>query len=142
MTPVLDILAGMLCGTLMGLIASAHAAVMLTARPPRMIQHRIEQGGSSNLVTVIVFGLVVVWTILGVLAALVADAVLPDVAAIDLVPSSAYLVAVVLVLVIMATPAMLFLRDRWMHGMFSLIIALGIYGFLIPNAVIALQNRA
>ena len=66
MTPVLDILAGMLCGTLMGLIASAHAAVMLTARPPRVIQQRIEDGGSSNLVTVIVFGLVVVWTMLGV----------------------------------------------------------------------------
>ena len=142
MTPALDILAGMLCGTLMGLIASAHAAVMLTARPPQMIQQRIEEGGSSNLVTVIVFGLVVVWTMLGVLAALVADAVLPDVAAMRLVPNSAYLVAVVLVLVIMGAPAMLFLRDRWMHGMFSLLIALGIYGFLIPNAVIALQNRA
>ncbi len=142
MTPALDILAGMLCGTLMGLIASAHAAVMLTARPPRMIQQRIEEGGSSNLVTVIVFGLVVVWTMLGVLAALVADAVLPDVAVMRLVPSSAYLVAVVLLLVIMGAPTMLFLRDRWMHGMFSLLIALGIYGFLIPNAVIALQNRA
>ena len=142
MTPALDILAGMLCGTLMGLIASAHAAVMLTARPPRVIQQRIEDGGSSNLVTVIVFGLVVVWTMLGVLAALVADAVLPDVAAMRLVPSSAYLVAVVLVLAILGAPAMLFLRDRWMHGMFSLLIALGIYGFLIPNAVIALQNRA
>ena len=142
MTPALDILAGMLCGTLMGLIASAHAAVMLTARPPRMIQQRIEEGGSSNLVTVIVFGLVVVWTILGVFAALAADAVLPDVAAMTLVPSSAYLVAIALVLVILGTPTMLFLRDRWMHGMFSLLIALGIYGFLIPNAVIALQNRA
>ena len=142
MTPALDILAGMLCGTLMGLIASAHAAVMLTARPPRVIQQRIEDGGSSNLVTVIVFGLVVVWTMLGVLAALVADAVLPEVAAMKLVPSSAYLVAVVLVLAILGAPVMLFLRDRWMHGMFSLMIALGIYGFLIPNAVIALQNRA
>ena len=139
---MLDILAGMLCGTLMGLIASAHAAVMLTARPPRVIQQRIEDGGSSNLVTVIVFGLVVVWAMLGVLAALVADVVLPDVAAMRLVPSSAYLVAVVLVLAIMGAPVMLFLRDRWMHGMFSLLIALCIYGFLIPNAVIALQNRA
>ena len=141
MTPVLDILAGMLCGTLMGLIASAHAAVMLTARPPRMLQQRIQEGGSSNLVTVIVFGLVVVWTILGVFAALVADVMLPEVAAMRLVPSSGYLVAVVLVLVILGVPAMLFLRDRWIHGMFSLLVALGIYGYLIPNAVIALQNR-
>ena len=141
MTPVLDILAGMLCGTLMGLIASAHAAVMLTARPPRVIQQRIEEGGSSNLVTVIVFGLVVVWTVLGVLAAQVADVMLPEVAVMRLVPSSAYLVTVILVLVILGTPAMLFLRDRWMHGVFSLLTALGIYGFLIPNAVIALQNQ-
>ena len=107
-----------------------------------MIQQRIEEGRSPNLVTVIVFGLVVVWTILGMLAAIVADAVLPDIAAVRLVPSSAYLVTVILVLLIMGAPAMMFLRDRWMHGMFSLLIALGIYGFLIPNAVIALQNRA
>ena len=141
MTPVLDILAGMLCGTLMGLIASAHAAVMLTARPPKMIQQRIEEGGSSNLVTTIVFGLVVAWTILGVFAAFIADAVLPEVATLRIVPSSTYLVAVSSVLAILGVPAMLFLRDRWMHGMFSLLIALGIFGFLIPNAVIALQNR-
>lgn len=142
MTPVLDILAGMLCGTLMGLIASAHAAVMLTARPPKMIQQRIEQSGSSNLVTGIVFGLVVLWTMLGIFAALAADAILPDATAISLVPSSNYLVVVALVLVTMGAPAILFLRDRWMHGIFSLIVALGIFGFLIPNAVIALQNRA
>ena len=141
MTPVLDILAGMLCGTLMGLIASAHAAVMLTSRPPRMIQQRIEEGGSPNLVTVIVFGLVMIWTIFGVFAALIADAMLPEVATIRLVPNSAYLFAVAIVLAILGVPAMLLLRDRWMHGMFSLLIALAIYGFLIPNAVIALQNR-
>ena len=141
MTPVSDILAGMLCGTLMGLIASAHAAILLTARPPQLIQRRIEEGGSTNLVTVIVFGLVVVWTMLGVFAALVADAVLSDDAVLGLVPSSGYLFAVCLVLVMLGLMSMFFLRDRWMHGVFSLVIALGIYGFLIPNAVIALQDR-
>ena len=141
MTPISDILAGMLCGTLMGLIASAHAAILLAARPPRMIQIRIEEGGSTNLVTVIVFGLVVVWTVLGVFAALVADAVLSDDAVLGLVPSSGYLFAVCLVLVMLGVVSMFFLRDRWMHGVFSLVIALGIYGFLIPNAVIALQER-
>ena len=142
MTIALDILAGMLCGTLMGLIASAHAAVMLTVRSPRLLQRRIEVGGSTNLVTIIVFGLVVVWTTVGVLAALVADAVISDVAELSAVPSSEYLFFVVLALVITGAPAMFFLRDRWMHGAFSLLLALAIYGFLIPNAVIALQNRA
>ncbi len=141
MTPLLDTLAGMLVGTLMGLIASAHAAVLFTSRPPQFIQRRIEEGGSSNLVTIIVFGLVVLWTIVGVVAALVADLALGDVDALSLVPSGGYLLAVTLVLVVVGLPVMLFMRDRWIHGVVTLVLALGIYGFLIPNAVIALQNR-
>ena len=137
----MDILAGMLVGTLMGLIASAHAAILLASRPPRWFQRRIEAGGSANLVTFVVFGLVVMWTIVGVVAALVADVVLGDVDALSLVPSSGYLAAVAVVLAVFGVPSMFLLRDRWMHGAISLILALGIYGFLIPNAVIALQNR-
>ena len=141
MTPLLDVLAGMLVGTLMGLIASAHAAILFTLRPPRMLQRRIEDGGSANLVTMIVFGLVVLWNIAGVVAALVADAVLLDAMDPSLVPSSRYLVAVAIVLMIFGSPVVFFLRDRWIHAALSLVLAFGIYGFLIPNAVIALQNR-
>ena len=141
MTVALDILAGMLVGTLMGLIASAHAAVLFTSRPPRFIQRKIEEGGSANLVSVIVFGLVVFWAVAGVFAALVADAVIGEGAVLELVPSSEYLVAVVVVLVVFGGVAMFFLRDWWVHGLLSLVLAFGIYGFLIPNAVIALQNR-
>ncbi len=141
MTPLLDILAGMLVGTLMGLIASAHAAILFASRPPSWFQRRIEEGGSANLVTVVVFGLVIFWTVVGVVAALVADAALGDVDMLSLIPSAEYLVAVVVVLIVGGAPAMFFLRDRWMHGAISLVLAFGIYGFLIPNAVIALQNR-
>lgn len=141
MTPLLDILAGMLVGTLMGLIASAHAAILFAARPPEFFLRRLEDGGSSNLVTIIVFGLVVLWTIVGVVAALVADLALGDVDMLSLVPSSGYLIAVIVVLIVVGLPMMLFMRDRWIHGAISLVLAFGIYGFLIPNAVIALQNR-
>ena len=78
MTPALDILAGMLVGTLMGLIASAHAAILLTYRPPRLLQERLENGQGGSAVTVVIFGLVVVWTIFGVMAALVADAMIAN----------------------------------------------------------------
>ena len=78
MTLALDILAGMLMGTLMGLIASAHAAVLLAYRPPRLLQQRIEDGQGTNAVTVVVFGLVVVWVFAGVVAALIADALIPN----------------------------------------------------------------
>lgn len=141
MTVALDILAGMLVGTLMGLIASAHAAILFASKPPQFIQRRVEEGGSANLVTIFVFGLVVLWTMVGVVAALVADAVIGEDAVLELVPSSEYLVAVVVVLVVFGGIAMFFLRDRWVHGVVSLVLAFGIYGFLIPNAVIALQNR-
>ena len=141
MTPALDILAGMLVGTLMGLIASAHAAILLTYRPPRLLQERLESGQGSNAVTAVVFGLVVVWTLFGVIAALVADALITNDAELSAVPSSEYLVAVLVVLIIVGAPVLLFLRDRWMHGAVSLALAFCLYGFLVPNAVIALQNR-
>ncbi len=141
MTLALDILAGMLMGTLMGLIASAHAAVLLAYRPPRLLQQRIEDGQGTNAVTVVVFGLVVVWVIAGVVAALIADALIPNDAEIGAVPNSQYLVTVIVALIILGSPAIFFLRDRWLHGAISLGLAFCIYGFLIPNAVIALQNR-
>lgn len=141
MTPTLDILAGMLVGTLMGLIASAHAAILLTYRPPRLLRERLEKGQGGNAVTVVIFGLVVVWTIFGVMAALVADALIANGTELGAVPSTEYLVAVLVVLIIVGAPAFFFLRDRWIHGAVSLALAFCIYGFLIPNAVIALQNR-
>ena len=141
MTLALDILAGMLMGTLMGLIASAHAAVLLAYRPPRLLQQRIEDGQGTNAVTVVVFGLVVVWVFAGVVAALIADALIPNAAGIGAVPSFEYLVTVIVALIILGSPAIFFLRDRWVHSAISLGLAFCIYGFLIPNAVIALQNR-
>ena len=56
-------------------------------------------------------------------------------------PSSEYLIVVLVVLIVVGAPAFFFLRDRWMHGAVSLTLAFCIYGFLVPNAVIALQNR-
>ena len=125
----------------MGLIASAHAAILLTYRPPRMLQERLENGQGGNAVTVVIFGLVVVWTIFGVIAALVADALIADVTELSIVPSSEFLVVILVVLIVIGVPVLLFLRDRWMHGVVSLALAFCIYGFLVPNAVIALQNR-
>ena len=142
MTPALDILAGMLAGTLMGLIASAHAALMVVYRPPKFVLRRIEDGKGTNLITAVVFGLVVAWVGAGVLAALLADALISNAAEYALVPSDQYLVAVAMALFILGAPVIFVLRDRWLHGVFSLALAIGIYGLLIPNAVIALQNRA
>lgn len=141
MTPALDILAGMLVGTLMGLIASAHAAILFTYRPPRLLQERLANGHGTNAVTFVIFGLVVLWTLFGVAAALVADALIANGTELSAIPSSEYLVAVLVVLIVVGAPAFFFLRDRWVHGAVSLALAFCIYGFLVPNAVIALQNR-
>ena len=141
MTFALDILAGMLVGTLMGLIASAHTAILLTYRPPRFIQRRIEDGGSTNLVTTIVFGLVVVYVLAGVIAALLADATLHDDAAMRLIPSPPYLATIAIATTLPAAIATFFLRDRWLHAAASLTLAIALYGILLPNMVIALQNR-
>ena len=75
------------------------------------------------------------------MAALVADALIADGAELSIVPSSEYLVAILVVLIVVGAPVLLLLRDRWVHGAINLALAFCIYGFLVPNAVIALQNQ-
>ncbi len=138
---MLDILAGMLCGTLVGLVASAHAALIFTFRPPRMLQQRIEEERAATVVTFAALGTVTLSIIAGISGALIADALLPESANFGIVPSSEYLIMVIIVIAIFGVPMLFFLRDRLLHGLFELALALGIYGILLPNAVIALQNR-
>ena len=135
------ILAGMLCGTLMGLIASAHVAILLTARPPEWLRRRLAEGRSGNLVSAMVFGVTAMWLLAGIAASLLAGALLRDVTEYAAMPSSEYLVAVVAAIVVFGGIAAFVLRERWMHVALSSLLALGIFGALVPNLVIAMQNR-
>ncbi len=141
MTPVLDILAGMLAGTLMGMISSSYAAVFLTYHTPRFVEARIAAGNSTRVAMFIMLSLVFGSILAGILAAFVADALITDVTELQFIPSSTYLTVVNFALIIPAFLMLIILREKWLHGFLNLWFAFGIYGFLVPNLVIALQTR-
>ncbi len=141
MTIGLDILAGLLGGMIMGMAFAGHSAVLLTFNPPRALLKRVEQGRIVNFIVALVGGAMSMWTLLGVVGAIVADALIEESAEFMLIPSATYAGIVIAGIIFVGLPVLLIMRDRWPHVTFWLLLALAIYGVLIPNLVIALQNR-
>ncbi len=141
MTPVIDIMAGLLCGTLMGLIASAHAAFLFSFNPPSLLRRRIEEGKATGPMMLAMLAIIVAWTFLGVIAGLIADVAIPEGTARSLVPSPGYLTMVLVLLTIVGAPILMVFRDRWRHVIFGWVLSLSIFGVLIPVMVVALQSR-
>lgn len=141
MNPLMDIIAGLLGGMIMGMTFAGHSAVLFTFNPPRALVKRMERGKVVNLVVAIMGGALSLWTLIGVMSALLADALMGDQADFSLVPSDVYLSLITAGLVIAGVPLLFVMRDRWQHVAFWLLLAFVIYGLLMPNLVIALQNR-
>ena len=141
MTPALDILAGILGGVIMGMTFAGHSAVLFTFNPPRALLKRVERGRIVNFIVAIVGGALSLWTLLGVVGALLADLLIENNAEFSILPSSSYLGMVIAGIVLVGAPVLFVMRDRWQHVLFWLLLALAIYGVLIPNLVIALQSR-
>lgn len=136
-------MAGMLGGMLMGMTWSGYAAVLFTFDPPAVLRNRIEAGAAARATMAIAFGSIAVWVMLGVGAALIADAAMAGVGgSYALVPSSTYAALLLVLLMVAGVPLFGFMRDKALHVAIWLALVLGIYGGLIPNLVIALQNRA
>jgi len=131
----------MLCGTLMGLTSSAHAAMLFTFRPPVILQRRIAEERAATVVTFAALFTMSLAVVAGVAGAFAADVLIAEDANFAVVPDSDYLAMVMVAIVIVGLPALFFMRDRWPHVMSELMLALGIYGILMPNVLIALQNR-
>jgi len=58
---------------------------------------------------------------------------------VSVAPSPMYLFAVLFVTLFLAIPAFVFFRDRKNHLLGQIVLFIGIYGFLIPNMVVAVQ---
>ncbi len=141
MTPALDILAGMLGGMIMGMTFAGHSAVLFTFNPPRVLLKRIERGRAVNLVVAIAGGALSLWTMIGVILALIADALMEGDKGFSLVPNVTYLGLVMAGIIAAGLPVLFAMRDKWQHVAFWALLAVVIYGLLMPNLVIALQNR-
>ena len=135
-------MAGMLGGALMAMTWLGYAAVVFAFDPPEVLRQRIEAGKSAPMTSAIAVGALVGFTAIGSAAALVADAAMEGVGGqLSPVPSGLYAVMVITLATVAAVPLIGFMRGKLKHLAIWVALAIGIYGLLIPNLVVALQNR-
>ena len=123
-------------GTLMGLIFVTHVSLLLVFRPPAALARRAAESTVTGTVMAGAVAGIVVWGMLGVVAALLFRAMdggdSSDFAA---VPDALYLVVLLFVAAFTAIPASLFMRDRLRHLAAEYVLFIGIFGWLIPAMV-------
>ena len=142
LTPALDVVAGMMAGMLMGLAWSGHAAVIFAMSPPSFLRERVGQADSTRLIVAVSLGSITGFVALGAVAALISDATMDGVGGgYALLPSAPYFTLVAVLIGLVGLPLLAFMRDRLFHVIAWLIMATAIYGLLIPNLVLAVQNR-
>ena len=135
-------MAGMLAGMLMGMVWSGYAALVFTFDPPKFLSNRIESGNAAKATIAVALGSIVVFLGAGIAAAMVADASMPGVGGgYALIPSGVYASLVGAVTLAAGLPMLAAMRDKLVHVAVWMAMGIGTYGILIPNLVLALQNR-
>jgi len=131
---------GMIAGGLMGLIFVGHMALLLVFRPPNALKKRAAESNVAGLITITMLVSYLSWNVLAIMMAFAAQATLVgDDPYVSVAPSPMYLFAVLFVTIFLAIPAFVFFRDRKNHLLGQIVLFIGIYGFLIPNMVVAVQ---
>jgi hypothetical protein len=130
----------MIGGGLMGMIFIGHLALVLVFNPPQSLKDRAVESSVTKLFTIASIVIYLSWNMLAIFMAFAAQALLTgDDPHISIAPSPAYLFVVVFVTLFLAIPAFVFFRDRKNHLLGELALFIGVFGFLIPNMVVAVQ---
>ena len=139
--PLRTVIAGMIGGALMGMIFVTHLALLLVYNPPKALAERAVESSVSSLITMSALVTFLGWNFLAILMAFAAQATrLNDSTQISIAPSPTYLFAVLFVVLFISIPAFIFFRDRKQHLLGEILVFIGIFGFLIPNLVVAIQR--
>ena len=131
----------MIGGALMGMVFVTHLALLLVYSPPAFLVTRAVESSVSKLITITTSVAFLTWNFFAILMAFAAEATQSsDLPAISIAPSPPYLFVVVFITVFLLIPGFVFFRDKKAHliGEFAAFIA--IFGFLIPNLVVAVQR--
>ena len=138
--PLRTVIAGMIGGALMGMVFVTHLALLLVYSPPRALRERAAESTVANLITMAALVTFLGWNVLAIMMAFAAQATLTgDNPQVSVAPSPLYLFAVLFVTLFLAIPAFVFFRDRKNHLLGQFVLFIGIFGFLIPNMVVAVQ---
>ncbi len=131
----------MIGGALMGMIFVTHLALLLVYDPPQKLKERASESNVSYLIMLTALVTFLGWNILAILMSFAAQATQSgDNLAISLAPSPAYLFVVLFLVLFISIPSFIFFRDRKNHLLLELAIFIAIFGFLIPNLVVAIQR--
>jgi hypothetical protein len=131
-------IAGALVGTLMGLATQAYWLIAFSYRAPRLAADQ-----KSRIGTVVIFGgLLAVggWMLVGGFLGLLIAAIAPDELDATLVPSVAYLFVLAFLATFALIPLLALLRTWKKHILLTYIAFVGLFGLVLPNLVIAIQN--
>ena len=139
--PLRTVIAGMIGGTLMGMIFVTHLALLLVYNPPKALAERAIESSVSNLITISALVTFLGWNLLAIVMAFAAQATRSSESTqISIAPSPVYLFVVLFVVLFISIPAFIFFRDRKQHLLGEILVFIGIFGFLIPNLVVAIQR--
>ena len=139
--PLRTVIAGMIGGALMGMIFVTHLALLLVYNPPKALAERAIESSGSNLITISALVTFLGWNLLAIVMAFAAQATRSSESTqISIAPSPVYLFVVLFVVLFISIPAFIFFRDRKQHLLGEILVFIGIFGFLIPNLVVAIQR--
>ena len=138
--PLRTMVVGMIAGGLMGLVFVGPMALLLVFHPPNALKKRAAESNVAGPITITMLVSYLSWNVLAIMMAFAAQATLVgDDPHVSVAPSPMYLFAVLFVTIFLAIPAFVFFRDRKNHLLGQIVLFIGIYGFLIPNMVVAVQ---
>jgi hypothetical protein len=138
--PLRTMVVGMIAGGLMGLVFVGHMALLLVFHPPNALKKRAAESNVAGPITITMLVSYLSWNVLAIMMAFAAQATLVgDDPHVSVAPNPMYLFAVLFVTIFLAIPAFVFFRDRKNHLLGQIVLFIGIYGFLIPNMVVAVQ---
>ncbi len=139
--PLHTVIAGMIGGALMGLIFVTHLALLLVYNPPQALVERAVESSVANLITMSAVVTFLGWNLLAIAMAFAAQATQSkDNLQISFAPSPVYLFVVIFVVLFISIPAFIFFKDRKQHLLGEILVVIAIFGFLIPNLVVAIQR--
>ncbi len=139
--PLRTVIAGMIGGALMGMVFVTHISLLLVHHPPSVLKERAVVSNVSRLITVTAFVTFIGWDFLAILMSFAAQANIETTSLrLSLLPSPVYLLIVTFLTLFILIPALVIFRDRKVHVVAELLVFIGVFGFLIPNLVVAVHR--
>ena len=139
--PLRTVIAGMIGGALMGLVFVTHISLLLVNHPPAVLIERATVSNVSRLITITAFVTFIGWNVLAIIMSFGAQVNLEMTSSrLSFAPSVTYLLIIAFLTLFIAIPALVIFRDRKIHVFAELLFFVGVFGFLIPNLVVAVHR--